>query len=75
MNDEGEFQKARIYSFTQKDYNGPKKDLQDEAYFKIKELTRSDFPDRKLLFVDRTKEVHPFDIDVLLTFWQGLKRY
>ena len=75
VNDQGVFQKARVYSFTQKEYNGPKKDGQNKAYFKIKELTISDFPDRKLLFLDGTKEIYPFDIDILLTYWQGLIRY
>ena len=53
----------------------PKKDKSNKAYFKIKELTQQDFPKRKLLFADTKKEIHPFDIDKILTYWKGLIQF
>ena len=75
LNEDGVFQKAKVFSFTQKNYNGPKKDKSHNAYFKIKELTQQDFPNRKLLFADAKKEIYPFDMGKILTYWKGLIQY
>lgn len=46
----GAFVKGRIESFIQKPYQGPQRDPQRRAFRLIKELTRFDFPDNRLVF-------------------------